>query len=768
MKNLKIFIIIFIVFITCFNIGFPILSYSANANINIDNDFKDANKTWVDVGGDILDGIVGILTWIPRAAVAAISHALGTILTQLCGLGSAGLTLTAEDIIFTGAASRKQQVDLLNINFFDFNANGANKSVIRSFREGVATWYFALRNMAIVVSLAVLIYIGIRMAISSVASEKARYKNMLTDWIVGFSILFFLHYIILLVIIINNQLVDLIFSFSTTDSTIMGNYSTELFKSIFSASFVQGWGSLVVYFMLFGTTFALFIMYMKRVFTVGFLIVISSLITITYAMDKLGDGKSQALNTWLKEFCYNVLIQPFHCIIYMIFVSAAIGALNTSPSLANMIFAILAILFIFKAEGIVKKIFGFEASSMAEMATAGALIGNAVSKYNSIKQEKAKKAAAASNGSNKTAIQRKPIPGDANTQQGNAGNSSAGTGGSAGTANPATPTNTATSANTANTKNSSNANGKTAQGTTGGANTNNNATSNNKYKSAFARAMSDYIEDKKDNFREFKADPKGSLKIMGKQLALKQLAATTKGMPKLIVGSIVGGATGNGFSGVITGYSTPSGKFTRKLQGYADEDLGELTLEKQKKNLATAYNNYKLANADLSDNELYNKCADLLEVPDINRIQDVNERNLAKQLQKMETGLLERGLDEEMAGVKVMDAVEDIQLGNVKNSVSISLDSISSAAGKLKAEKPSLGKEQIKNVSREFIDDIDSYKQKGQDFIKSDKYKALGKAEKQLAKEIYKSKSVLEAIGDNSIEVINKEIEKSIENGIKN
>ncbi len=765
-KNLKIFIIIFTVFITCFNIGFPILSYSAD--INLDKDFEEANKTWVDVGGELIDGIVGILTWIPRAIIAAVSQALNTVQTQLCGFGSAGFTLTAEDIIFTGASSRTQQVDLLNINFFDFNANGANKSVIKSFREGVATWYFALRNMAIVVSLAVLIYIGIRMAISSIASEKARYKKMLTDWSVGFAVLFFLHYIILLVIIINNQLVDLIFSFSTTESTVMGNYSTELFKNIFHVSFVQGWGSLIVYFMLFGTTLALFVMYIKRLFTLGFLIVISPLITVTYSIDKLGDGKSQALNTWLKEFCYNVLIQPFHCIIYMIFVSAAMGALDASPSLANLVFAILAILFIFKAEGIVKKIFGFEATSMVEMAAAGALVGNAVSKINSIRQGKDTNT---STTSTKTTIQRKPIPGNVNTntntqqKQGSEEKSATTTGGNGGS------TTTSTNANGGSTQTSTNANEGTTSGATEKAEATSDSTSrttkNKKHKSAFTRAMSDYIGDKKDNFREFKADPKGSLKIMGKQLGEKELAVTAKYMRKLAAGAIVAGATGNGFSGIVTGYSTPPGRFTRKIQDYANEDLGELALEKQEKNLATAYNNYKLANAELSEEELYNKCADLLEVPDIDRLKDSTERNLARQLQKIETRLIESGLDENVADVKVMDAVEDIQLGNIKNSVSVSLDSVSSAASKFRAEKSSLGKEQIMNLSREFIDDIDSYKQRGDNFKNSEKYKALGKAEKELAKEIYKSKSVLEAIGDNSIEVINQEIQKSIEKGIE-
>lgn len=748
-SNLRKFIVICTVFIMCFNIIFPVLSYGANVNLN--NDFKDADKTWSDVGGEVLDGIIGILTWIPRAALAAISIAFQTLLTQVCGLSSSGLTLTAEDIIFTGAASRSQQVNILNINFFDFSGNGANESMIKAFRQGVATWYFALRNMAIIISLAVLIYIGIRMAISSVASEKAMYKKMLVDWVVGFLVLFFLHYIIMLIIIINNQLVDLIYSFSNSNSTIMGNYSTELFKNIFSASYVQGWGSLVIYLMLFGTTLSLFIMYMKRLFTTGFLIVISPLITITYSIDKLGDGKSQALSTWLKEFSYNVLIQPFHCIIYMVFVSGAISALDASPSLANMIFAILAILFIFKAEGIVKKIFGFDnASSMAEMATAGALVGNAIGKYNSMKQSKDVKT---TNKTTKNVVQRKPIPGDT---------SSASNQGNGAKTNTRAPSGSAGG--------NSNVLGSGNKGNVSMPTTNQNAgdtyitENNSNNKSAFARAMSDYMNDKKDNLREFKADPKGSMLNAAKQIPLKQLAATAKFMPKLAAGAIVAGATGNGMTGVITGYSTPGGKFTRKIASYADEDINNLKLENDKKKLAAAFENYKLANKGLSDEQLYNKCADLLEVRDVNKIKDTNERVLAKQLQGMETKLTANGVED--ANIKVMDVVEDIQMGNVKNSVTISLDSVSNAANKFKAENPSIGTDKVMETSREFIKDIDDYKKNGEKFLNSDKYKSLGKAEKELAKEIYKSKEVLTAIGDNSIEVINKEIENSIEKGI--
>ena len=46
--------------------------------------------------------------------------------------------------------------------------------------------------------LCVLIYVGIRMAISTVASDKAAYKKMLVDWACSLALIFLLQYIILL------------------------------------------------------------------------------------------------------------------------------------------------------------------------------------------------------------------------------------------------------------------------------------------------------------------------------------------------------------------------------------------------------------------------------------------------------------------------------------------------------------------------------------------------------------------------------------------
>ena len=59
----------------------------------------------------------------------------------------------------------------------------------------ISQWYTAIRNIAIVLSMSVLLYVGIRMLLASVAQEKAKYRQMLLDWIVGvcFTIFYALH-----------------------------------------------------------------------------------------------------------------------------------------------------------------------------------------------------------------------------------------------------------------------------------------------------------------------------------------------------------------------------------------------------------------------------------------------------------------------------------------------------------------------------------------------------------------------------------------------
>ena len=105
---------------------------------------------------------------------------------------------------------------------------------------------------------------------------------------------------------------------------------------------------------------------------------IAPIITVTYSIDKMGDGKSQALNTWLKEFVFNMLIQPFHCIIFLSIVMTGINIMD--GTLSSSVLAVVMILFIMQAEKIVKTIFGFnKASSLGDSIAGVAALGTGLS-----------------------------------------------------------------------------------------------------------------------------------------------------------------------------------------------------------------------------------------------------------------------------------------------------------------------------------------------------------------------------------------------------
>ena len=239
----------------------------------------------------------------------------------------------------------------------------------QSILDNISQYYYIMRNLAIALLLGILLYIGIRMAISTVASQEAKYKKMLKDWTVSLVLVFVLHYIIIITFFVNNTIVH---TLSKLDTTSGRDYAGMILQGLIPG---YGMADVVVYGALVTATLAFVLMYLKRTIVLGFLIVIAPLITVTYSIDKIGDGKSQALNAWLKEFIFTVIIQPFHCIIYLVFYSSMMQALDGANELdvGNVIFAIACAFFMLKAEGIVKKIFGVQPNSIGDAIGTGAM-----------------------------------------------------------------------------------------------------------------------------------------------------------------------------------------------------------------------------------------------------------------------------------------------------------------------------------------------------------------------------------------------------------
>lgn len=108
------------------------------------------------------------------------------------------------------------KVQLLDANFIstpgenDYLVEAQDTSPLSSLRNIIAGWYVTLRTIAIVGLLSVLIYVGIRIIISSTAADKAKYKQRLVDWIVAFCLLFFMHYIMAAVCTVVDKVDDML------------------------------------------------------------------------------------------------------------------------------------------------------------------------------------------------------------------------------------------------------------------------------------------------------------------------------------------------------------------------------------------------------------------------------------------------------------------------------------------------------------------------------------------------------------------------------
>lgn len=119
---------------------------------------------------------------------------------------------------------------------------GELKSPANELKTYIAGWYKTLRNLALVILLSILVYVGIRIMLSSVASDKAKYKQMLGDWVVAVCLLFLMHYIMSFSIYIVNELTDMIVSIQADGSKknevlnqIRGNLTVDQEKNLGAA-----------------------------------------------------------------------------------------------------------------------------------------------------------------------------------------------------------------------------------------------------------------------------------------------------------------------------------------------------------------------------------------------------------------------------------------------------------------------------------------------------------------------------------------------------
>ena len=279
------------------------------------------------------------------------------------------------------------RIAALDVNFLRANkytavsdstsASDKAQSAASSISKVIAKWYKGFRNLAIVGLLSVLVYLGIRILISTAATDKAKYKENLQDWLVALCLVFVIHFIMSGILMLSDNVTELLTGsdnsmFKVTAISENGNkltFNTNLTGLIRLQAEGDDWHDAtayaIMYLIIIGYTVAFTIMYFKRFLYIAFLTMIAPLVALTYPIDKAGDSKAQAFNFWFKEYVMNVILQPVHLLLYMALIGAASDLVARNP-----LYALVAIAFLIPAEKFIKNMFGLnKASSTSDFGT---------------------------------------------------------------------------------------------------------------------------------------------------------------------------------------------------------------------------------------------------------------------------------------------------------------------------------------------------------------------------------------------------------------
>lgn len=229
---------------------------------------------------------------------------------------------TIEDLVYN-------RIPLFDVNVFTDTPGGKtlpSDSPVLMLRNVIATWYVTFRNMAFIALLLILIYTGIKMALTQIAEKKADAKRQLIGWVKAIVLLFVIHLIIYFILQISDWLVSVFASGASSENILYNTIKTRAYDFRFSV----GLPGMIMYIALFIFWIRFLLIYIRRLFKVFILIAIAPFTVTKYAIDNANSKGRQAFDNWLSNLVSNVILQVVHALEYTILMGIAVDIANKS------------------------------------------------------------------------------------------------------------------------------------------------------------------------------------------------------------------------------------------------------------------------------------------------------------------------------------------------------------------------------------------------------------------------------------------------------
>ena len=358
---------------------------------------------------------------------ALVSSGFAGIANILCSI--AIFVVVTFSVAFTGATGSIfpspnnivfNRVAIFDVNFFNPNsASLISKAVGTTSGSNVILQLFnTFQTIAVSIFILAAMITAIKLALSTLASDKAACKKAIISWVTGIIVLFLIRLIVAAIFELNEVVVWKIselagkpeFAINIFKSLpLVGNTVSNVLFGIIgfvlgdgAAETVQGWTSInvpgfeglilqqaayayggdifsaVCLFVIMGQTITLMVVYAKRLMYSIVLGVMAPIVVTIDTIGKILKGNSNVLSNWFKEFTGVVFAQIFHSIamaLILLIVSNVTSMKNTS---FTGIVTIILISSLIKFEKLYKQILGISDGMLGQMRGQAAKVMGAV------------------------------------------------------------------------------------------------------------------------------------------------------------------------------------------------------------------------------------------------------------------------------------------------------------------------------------------------------------------------------------------------------
>lgn len=379
MKKLSVVLVIMLIlnFIICS------FSYAVPANIDVDtSSFNmssiyqadqegtveiEGNKKEIGVTQSMVGSIAGTIMS-PIVTLFGGAVGMGSVITELGGFyrtesdygADKDGVLKVSSIIFGEYLLLDPDVTKTAANLNPSITPTGIIALMDLIKEICAGLFSLVRAIAIGFFIVLILVTAIRLAISSTATDIAKFKALIKDWAIGLGFTFAVKYVFLIL----NGVLELTMNTVWSARIALENANNISFEFVFydnmwetlaQAGGMQFVGYGILFIFLIWVTIKFFLKYIMRVFKILFLVVMSPIVGAVYTFQKAGEkNSSDAITKWFSSYCMNLFIQPIHAIIYLIFMFSANEIATSAPFLGIIFLWALE-----RADKIIKAITGF-------------------------------------------------------------------------------------------------------------------------------------------------------------------------------------------------------------------------------------------------------------------------------------------------------------------------------------------------------------------------------------------------------------------------